>query len=74
MGAPDRYKVSLHCKFCGHKGSADISEADGWSFRNGHLDRSIDRIDPGFRWVGDHSVMWNTGDFFCDCGAVASHR
>ena len=67
MTARDKYIIKLECPDCGHKGSANCSEDDGWSYMRGKAHRSIDELTDGIRWDGktDYDKGQWDGVFVC---------
>jgi hypothetical protein len=61
MTARDHFTWSLKCPSCGKTGVAQVSQADGWSFVNGHTSTRIDEVPAGFVAV-DGEVHCKTCD------------
>ena len=70
MSARDRYQMPIECQNCGSIGEAKVSESDGWSFKKGNRDRSVDQVSMGFAVVDHGTNKGETTTFRCDCGTL----
>ncbi|WP_141678195.1 hypothetical protein U8P73_15045 [Rhizobium beringeri] len=60
MTARDRWEVELKCPVCGKTGTAEVSQADGWAFKNDQSTR-VDDTPEGF----DYEFKDGRPRFFC---------
>lgn len=68
MTARDRWTQKVHCKQCGKEGIAEVSQEDGWSFKNDQSTR-VDDLPDGFGYTGG-SGLNDPVRFYClTCGA-----
>lgn len=69
MTARDRWTTNLSCEECGTSGVADVSQEDGWSFKNDQSTR-VDFLPEGFDYSGG-SGFGDPVRFFCkNCGPL----
>lgn len=65
MSARDRHKVKLSCS-CGQKGTAYVSDNDGYSFMRSGPQRSIEKMSGNFAWrETETAALYDGGYFFC---------
>jgi len=48
MTARDKFSLKICCPRCGHRGAAECSENDGWTYARGHHGFHVDKCSAGF--------------------------